>query len=139
MWDITIHPPSGPSVLTGTPPHVYPLRGTARRLAICSPPQSMWDITIYPPSGPSVLTGTSPHVYPIWGTARRLAHRPVSGSNAICNDPHPQLTNSLWALFWASPQGFRTRLLGEGFHTLINYGCSPPPTNVGHHKTTFLC
>ena len=59
IWDITIHPLQGPvsslaffpssnryrtapkftpfgaSVFTGTPPHVYPLRGTAKRLAHC--------------------------------------------------------------------------------------------------------
>ncbi|KAG7019680.1 hypothetical protein SDJN02_18643, partial [Cucurbita argyrosperma subsp. argyrosperma] len=27
------------------------------------------------------------------GTARRLAHRPVNGSNTICNDPDPPLAD----------------------------------------------
>ena len=34
MWDRPqIHPPLGPSILTGTSPRVYPLWGIARRLA----------------------------------------------------------------------------------------------------------
>ena len=33
MGELTIHPPSAPSVLTSTPPHVYPLQGTASSLA----------------------------------------------------------------------------------------------------------
>ena len=109
MWDITIHPPSGPSVLVGTLSFL----------------QSMWDRPqIHPPLGPSVLTGTLPRVYPLRGTARRLAPRPVSGSETICNGLDPPLTDIvLFGLsFRASPQSFKTRLLGEGFHTLINSG-----------------
>ena len=34
---------------------------------------------------------------------------------------------------WVSPQGFKTRLLGEGFHTLIKGVLFSSPTNVGHH------
>ena len=36
------------------------------------------------------------------------------------------ILSSLGFLFRASPQGFKTRLLGEGFHTLIMVICSPP-------------
>ena len=78
MRDITIHHPSGPSVLAGTLSFL----------------QSMWDCPeIYPPLGPSVFTGTPPRVYPLRGTARRLAHRPVSGSGTICNGPDPPLAD----------------------------------------------
>ena len=113
-------PPSGPSVLAGTFSFL----------------QSMWDRPqIHPPLEPSVLTGTSPRVYPLWGTTRRLAHRPVSGSDTICNGSiHPyQILSSLGFPFRASPQGFKARLLGEGFHTLINGDLFSSPTNVGHH------
>ena len=41
---------------------------------------------------------------------------------------------SLGFPFRASPQGFKTRLLGDGFHTLINCGLFSSPTNVGHHN-----
>ena len=41
---------------------------------------------------------------------------------------------SLGFLFRASPQGFKTRLLGEGFHTLLKDVLFSSPTNVGHHN-----
>ena len=85
-----------------------------------------------PPSlGHSVLTGTPPRVYPLRGTARKLAHRPVFGSNTICNTPDLPLADIvlLGFPFRASPQGFKMRLLGEGFHT-INGGLFSSPTNV---------
>ena len=152
-------PPSGPSVLTGTSPRVYPLWGIVRRQPVLLPNRcgtsqstkgglfsSPTDVGYHnpPPSGPSVLhcllstpfgeqregnqhnpppsrpnvlTDTSPRVYPLWGRVRRLAHRPVSGSNTICNCPNPLLANV--ALFGFSASGFKSRLLGEGFHTLI--------------------
>ena len=78
-----------------------------------------------PPSGPSILAGTlsflqlmwdRPQIYPLWGpasilthrlmsthlrgTARRLTHRPVYGSDTICNAPDPPLANIvLFGLF----------------------------------------
>ena len=61
-----------------------------------------------PPLGPNVLTGTPPRVNPLRGTARRLAHRPMSGSNTICNDPNPPLANIV--LFGLSLSGFPSRL-----------------------------
>ena len=42
--------------------------------------------------------------------------------------------STLGSPFRASPQGFKTRLLGEGFHTLINGDLFSSPTNVGHHN-----
>ena len=47
-----IHPPSGPNVLTGTLPHVHPLRGSAYSGILFETPP------IHPPYGPSVLAGT---------------------------------------------------------------------------------
>ena len=108
--------------------------------------------------GPSVLAGTlsflqsiwdRPQIHPLWGpasllahylvstplrrTTRRLAHRPMSGSDTICNGPNLPLADIvLFELFpfWA---GFKTRLLGEGFYTLINGGLfSSPPTWTSH-------
>ena len=92
MWDLTIHPPLGSSVLAGT----------------CSLLQSMWDSPIYSPSGPNVLIGTPPCVHPLLGSASSLAHRPVFGSDTICNGPSPPLADFvLFGLsFRASSQGF---------------------------------
>ena len=164
-----------PNVLTGTPSRVYPLRGTARRLAhrplsssntICNGPDPpLADIVLFglslsgspsrlktrllgegfhtfikgdstPPSRPSVLAGTRSFLQLMWdhhqihpplgpasllahrlvsnplrGTTRRLAHRPLSGSDTICNSPNPPLADIV--LFRAFPQGFKTRLLGK--------------------------
>ena len=107
MWDPPKStPPFGTSVLAGTPPRVYPLRGTA------TPPNP-------PPSGPSILAGTPPCVYPLrgttsppnppprgqrpcWhttsclplrGTASSMAHCQVSGYNPNCNSPSPPLAD----------------------------------------------
>ena len=113
MWDITIHPHSRPSVLAGTLSFL----------------QSMWDRSqIHPPLGPSILTDTSPCVYPLRGIARRLAHRSVSGSNTICNNPDPPLADIiLFRLFLSdSPQDLKTHMLMEGFQTLINGGVLLP-------------
>ena len=62
---------------------------------------------------------------------------PVSlfrGGNKIgkCNDPDPLLVYIV--LFGLSLSGFKTCMLGEGFHTLINGGLFFSPTNVGHHN-----
>ena len=107
MWDIIIHPPSGPSVLAVTLSFL----------------QSTWDRPqIHPPLGPSILTST-PHVSTLLrGTARRLAHQPVSGSDTICNDPN---SPSRYCPFWAFSFGI------PGFHTR---GLFSSPTNVGHHS-----
>ena len=54
----------------------------------------MWDSPqIHPPLEPNILTDIPPRVYPIRETAKRLAHRPVSSSDTICNDPDPQLAD----------------------------------------------
>ena len=69
MWDMTIHPLRGPT---------FSLTLIAFFNQCGLPPNP-------PPLGPSVLTGTPPRVYPFWGIARSLTHRPVSGSDTICN------------------------------------------------------
>ena len=93
---------------------------------------------IYPPSGLSVLTGIPPRVYPLRGTTSSLAHSPVFGSDTICNGSGPPLVYIV--LFGLSltgfplrafPQGFKTRLLGKGFHNLIKGVLFSFPTNVG--------
>ena len=99
--------------------------------------QSIWDRhQIHLHLGPMSLLAHRLVFIPFWGTARRLAHRPVSGSNTICNNPDPLLADIV--LFELSlsgfPQGSKTRLLGEDFHTLINGSLFSSPTNVGHHN-----
>ena len=84
----------------------------------------MWNHTkSTPPSRSSVLTSTPPRVYPLRGRVSSLAYAPVSGSDTICNSwsPSPLLVDIvlLGFLFRASPQSFKTRMLEEGFHTLI--------------------
>ena len=49
-----------------------------------------------------------------------------------CNDLGPPLVNIIFfgLFFRGSPQGFKTLMLEEGFHTL-----SSPPINVEHHNS----
>ena len=51
-----------------------------------------------------------------------------------CNDPDPPLADIVLFGLSLCPKGFKTRLQGEGFHTLINGGLFSSPTNVGHHN-----
>ena len=69
----------------------------------------------------------------------------MSGSDTICNNPNPPLGDIvLFGLslsgfpFRASPQDFKTRMLGEGFHTLIKGLLFSSPTNVGYHNVCLL-
>ena len=108
-----------------------PVRGPASLLALIPVLHStnMWDITIHllfgaqRPRWHSFLSptdvGPSPN-HPLWGstsllahhlvstplreTTRRLAHRPMSSSDTICNDPSPPLTDIV--LFKLSLTGF---------------------------------
>ena len=45
-----------------------------------------------------------------------------------------QILSSLGFPFRVFPQSFKTCMLGEGFHTLINGGLFSSPINVGHHN-----
>jgi len=90
---------------------------------------------IHPPLGPASLLTHRLVSTLLQGTARRLAHRPMSGSNTICNGPNPPLADIVLFVFfpfWAFPQGFKNTL-GEGFYTLIYGGLFSSPTNVRHH------
>ena len=82
---------------------------------VCSLLQPMWDLTIRP-----------------WGPARTLEYRPGSGSNTICNSQSPPLADIV--LCGLSPQGFKTCLIGRGFHTLIRNASFSSPTNMGSHN-----
>ena len=105
MWDLTIHPPSGPSVLAGTSPDVHPLQGSPSSLAHCP-----------------VSTSFEPH-RPHRHTARCLALIPFV--SRYC---------PLWAfLFGLHLKVFKTRLLGRGSHTLIKNVSFPSPTGVRSH------
>ena len=61
--------------------------------------------------------------YPLpQGPTSSLAHRPVSCSDTICNDPFPPLTNIVCfsPIMYRRPlHGFETCLLGRNFHTHI--------------------
>ena len=125
MWDLTIHPPSGPSVLAGTRSFL----------------QSMWDPhQIHPLRGPTSLLAHHLVSTPLWGTASSLTHHPVSGSDTNCNDSGPQLADIV--LFGLPLKVFKTCLLGRGFHTLKRVFRSPlsfsSPTNVGSYTLSFV-
>ena len=85
-----------------------------------------------PPLGSAFLLAHRLVSTTLRGTARRLAYRPVSGSDTICNGPDPPLADIvLFGLsLLGSPQGFKTGMLGEGFHTLINDGLFSSSTKV---------
>ena len=109
--------PSGPSVLIGTR----------------SPLQSMWDPSL---QGPVSLLAHHLVSTPLRDSVSSLAHRPVYGSNIICNGRRPLLADIV--LFWVFPfrlphKVFKTRLLRRGFHTLIKNVSFPSPTDVGSH------
>ena len=117
MWDLTIHSPSGPSVLTDT-----------RSLL-----QSMWDPSIHP------LVGTPARVHPLQGSASLLAHHTVSGFGTICNGPSLLSTASKYCPLWIFPfrfslKVFKTRVLGRGFLTLIKNVSFSSPTDMGSHN-----
>ena len=104
MWDITIHPPSGPKVFASTRSFL----------------PSMWEPhQIHPLWGPTSLLSHHLVSTPLWEIASSLAHSPVSSSDTLCNNSGPLLADIvLFGLsFLSSPQGFKMR--GEGFHTLI--------------------
>ena len=62
------------------------------------------------PLEPSVLAGTSLHVHSrASDSASSLAHRPVSGSDTLCNGPSPLRTNIV--LFGLFLSGFPSRFL----------------------------
>ena len=86
MWDRPqIHPPLGYN------PSPF---GTSVLADTLSFLQSMWDRSqIHLLLGPASLLARRLVSTPLRGTARRLTHRPVSGSNTICNDPDPPLAD----------------------------------------------
>ena len=94
---------------------------------------------IHSPSGYSVLAGTLPRVYSFSGLSLLTSNRPVFGSDTICNGTSPPLADI--ALFrlpvWTSPQGFKTRLLKRGLHTLIKEASVSSPTDLGSHNLVY--
>ena len=111
MWDLTIHPSLGSSVLAGTPPGVHP------------------------PSGPNVLAGKPPNVHPqlsvlvgtppgVWLWYHFSPSKPTT--SRYCH---------LWTfLSRLALKVFKTRRLGRGFHTFIKKYSFPSPTDVGSHS-----
>ena len=120
MWDLTIHPSSGPSVLADT-----------RSLL-----QSMWDSSIHPPSGPASLLAhrlmSTPFRAqpPCWHIVRCLALIQFEWSKSTASRYCPLLVFSSGLPL----KVFKTRLLRRGFHTLIKDTPFPSPTDVGSHN-----
>ena len=101
-----------------------PLRGSASSLALVplsdrceisqftsfqGPTFLLATVWCLPSLGLSVLTGTPPDVHPLQGSTSLLAHRPVFGSDTICNSPRPPLTDIV--LFRFSLSDFPARFL----------------------------
>ena len=88
------------------------------------------------PSGPSVLTGTPPRLPPFgeqpprWHIVRYLAliSFVTAQSTPLANIVFFGLS------LLGFPSGFKTCLLGKGFHTLIKGVSFSSPTNVGYHN-----
>ena len=95
--------------------------------SIRSPLQSMWDLTI-PPLGDLVCSLTLVPLSNRCGISQSTpfgAQRPrwrttwcLALISFVTAQAHRQILSSLGFPFRASPQGFKTRLLGRGFHTL---------------------
>ena len=94
----SVQPPSRLSLLAGTPLVSTPLQGSASLLAHSS---------CLPPSGLSLLTSTPLMSTLLWSS---LAHRPMSGSDTICNNSSPPLADIV--LFGLSLKVFKTCQLG---------------------------
>ena len=85
---------------------------------------------------PSPTDVRSRNPSPPRGLASSLAHRPMSGSDTICNSPNPPLADIVRPLRIAvQPHSFKTRMLGRSFYTLIKNVSIPSPTDV-HHSST---
>ena len=120
MWDITIHPLSGSSVLAGTRSFL----------------QSMWDHhQIHPFQGLTHCLMSTPfgEQSPRWHIAQWLALIPFVTAQVpvYCY----QILSSLGFSFLAF-KVFKTYLPRKGFHTLINSVLFSSPTNVGYHTLT---
>ena len=89
-------------------PQSTPLRAQRSRWHSFLPPIDVGPPLNPPPFGASVLTAHHLVSTPIRGTTRRLTHRPVSGSDTICNNPCPPLADIV--LFGLSLSGFLSRL-----------------------------
>ena len=111
MWDLTIHSPSEPSVLTDTHSLL----------------QSMWDPPIHPLQG-LASCWQPPRVHPLWGSASSMAHRLVSNSNTICNTILRCFVDILRTLL-IKPPDFLNIL-----HCVLQFGGQPgmpPPQQSG--------
>ena len=85
MWDPPIHPPSGPSVLAGTPPHVHPPSGLS--LLVTHSPMSGSD---------TICNGPSPPLADIVLFRLSLSGFPQGFQNASTRErfPHPYKESS---------------------------------------------
>ena len=176
MWDLTIYPSSGPSVLSG-PTSLMTRRPVSGSDTICNGPSPpLADIVLFGlflsslrllwrgfhtliknasfssptdvgshnlplfdaqrprwHSFPSPIN-VGPPIHALSNPASLMAHRSVSGSDTICNNPSPPLGDIV--LFGLSLSGLH--LLGRGFYTLIKNVSFSSPTNVGSH-TLWVC
>ena len=117
MWDITIHLEGFHTLINGglfsSPTNVGhhnpPPFGVQRpRWHSFLPPIDVGPPPNPPPLGPASLLAHRLVSTLLRGTARRLAHRPVSGSDTICNDPDPPLADIVF--FGLSLSSFPSKL-----------------------------
>ena len=97
------------------------------------PLQLMWNLLIHLLWGLASLLAHRPVSTPLRGSAFSLAHRPVAGSDTICNSPSISLANIV--LFGLSFSDFKTlpHLLGRDFHILIKNASFLSPTDMGSY------
>ena len=63
------------------------------------------------------------------------ADQSVEGREVYESKPIASRYYPFWLVMYRrQPHGFKTRLLGRGFHTLIRYVSFPSPTDVGSHN-----
>ena len=109
-------PPSGPSILTGTPSHVHipkslrPYQHTTSCPCSPSPPLlNRYGISQPSPLAFSVLIGIPPHVHPPSGLSLLVGTSLNICSDTICNRPNPLLANIV--VFGLSLSSFLSRFL----------------------------
>ena len=114
-------PPFGASVLACTLSRVYPREVSTslqKNVSFSSPT----DVRSHnpPPLGPAFLLAHRLLSTPLRGKTFSLTHRPMSGSDTICNGPSPPLQILSFLGFSALPlKVFKTRLLGKKVSTLL--------------------
>ena len=132
-WHSFVEPPSNPPPFGAQHPYC-PFKAQRPRWHSFLPP-----INVEPPSNPPPFGAQHPYSHtasclPLFGEEREGWHiiRCLALIPFVTTQIYrKQILSSLGFPFRARPQGFKMRLLGEGFNTLINGGLFSSPTKCG--------